>query len=88
MQMGTLRFPGGSIDILKSYEGIEGLSIDITGGELSVLASDDGMNAAGGNDGSGFDGPGGGGDQFAVTEGAYIHISGGKLHVNASGDGH
>ena len=36
------------------------MSIDITGGELSVLASDDGMNAAGGNDGSGFDGPGGG----------------------------
>ena len=84
---GNVTISGGSIDILKSYEGIEGLSIDITGGELSVLASDDGMNAAGGNDGSGFDGPGGGGDQFAVTEGAYIHISGGKLHVNASGDG-
>lgn len=84
---GNVTISGGSIDILKSYEGIEGLSIDITGGELSVLASDDGMNAAGGNDSSGFDGPGGGGDQFAVTEGAYIHISGGKLHVNASGDG-
>nr|WP_297873200.1 carbohydrate-binding domain-containing protein [uncultured Blautia sp.] len=78
---------GGNIDIAKSYEGIEGLSIDITGGEISLLASDDGMNAAGGNDSSGFEGPGSGGDQFAATEGAYIHISGGTLHINASGDG-
>lgn len=78
---------GGTIDIAKSYEGIEGLSIDISGGESSVLASDDGMNAAGGNDSSGFEGPGPGGDQFASTEGAYIHISGGILHVNSSGDG-
>lgn len=78
---------GGTIDITKSYEGIEGLSIDVAGGESSVLASDDGMNAAGGNDSSGFEGPEPGGDQFASTEGAYIHISGGILHVNASGDG-
>lgn len=77
----------GNIDIAKSYEGIEGLSIDITNGEISVVASDDGMNAAGGNDSSGLEGPGPGGDQFASTEGAYIHIAGGVLHVNASGDG-
>ncbi|QUO31691.1 carbohydrate-binding domain-containing protein [Faecalicatena sp. Marseille-Q4148] len=78
---------GGSIDIIKSYEGIEGLSIDITGGVIFVLATDDGMNAAGGNDSSGFEGPGFGGDQFASTEGAYINIAGGVLRVNASGDG-
>ncbi len=78
---------GGDIDIIKSYEGIEGLSIDITGGEIFVLATDDGMNAAGGNDSSGFEGPGFGGDQFASTEGAYINIAGGVLRVNASGDG-
>ena len=40
---------GGTVDITESYEGIEGLSIDITGGEISLLASDDGINAAGGN---------------------------------------
>ena len=78
---------GGSIDIIRSYEGIEGLSIDITGGEIAVHAFDDGMNAAGGNDSSGFEGPGPGGDQFAATEGAYIHIGGGKLEVDAVGDG-
>ncbi len=78
---------GGNIDVAKSYEGIEGLSIDILDGEISVLASDDGMNAAGGNDSSGLEGFQGGDDQFASTEGAYIHISGGVLHVNAFGDG-
>lgn len=78
---------GGDIDIIQSYEGIEGLSIDITGGETAVLASDDGLNAAGGNDGSGDEGFRGEEDPFASTEGAYIHIAGGVLRVNASGDG-
>lgn len=76
---------GGSINISQSYEGMEGLSIDITGGEIQVVASDDGLNAAGGNDSSGFGGRGG--DIFASTEGAYIAISGGTMHINASGDG-
>ena len=42
----------GKIDITQSYEGIEGLSIDIAGGEITVVASDDGINADGGNDSS------------------------------------
>ncbi|MCD8098744.1 MAG: carbohydrate-binding domain-containing protein [Lachnospiraceae bacterium] len=75
----------GTIDIAQSYEGIEGLSIDITGGDISVVASDDGLNAAGGTDSSGFGGRGG--DIFSAEEGAYISIAGGTLHVNASGDG-
>lgn len=78
---------GGNINITQSYEGIEGLSIDLTGGEMTVLASDDGLNAAGGNDSSGAEGFRGGGDQFASTDGAYINIAGGTLRVNASGDG-
>ncbi|MDO5391408.1 MAG: carbohydrate-binding domain-containing protein [Eubacteriales bacterium] len=81
----ALTVKGGTIHVAKSYEGIEGLSIDITGGNINVTSSDDGLNAAGGNDSSGFEG--GGGDIFAVEEGAYIHIAGGTLHVNASGDG-
>ena len=77
---------GGTINIEKSYEGIEGLSIDISGGEIFAVSSDDGINAAGGNDSSGFEGPAGE-DPFAVTEGAYIKITGGTLHVNTYGDG-
>ena len=80
---------GGAITVTKSYEGIEGKSMDLTGGEISVTASDDGLNAAGGADSSGFGGPGfGGGDRFGTASSdVYIRIAGGKLYVNASGDG-
>ena len=69
----------GTVTIDKSYEGIEGLTIEIQGGYIDLTASDDGLNAAGGNDGSG--------SMFTATEGIYIHISGGEIHINASGDG-
>ena len=65
------RISGGNINISQSYEGIEGLSIEIAGGEISLVSSDDGLNAAGGNDNSGFGGRGG--DSFGETEGAFIN---------------
>lgn len=77
---------GGTIDITDSYEGIEGQTIEISGGEISLVSSDDGLNSAGGNDESGF----GGGmrpDEFVADENSYIKISGGKLSVDTSGDG-
>ncbi|MBR3691952.1 MAG: carbohydrate-binding domain-containing protein [Clostridia bacterium] len=55
---------GGKITIRESYEGLEGLHIAITGGEISLTATDDGLNAAGGNDGSGMGGMRPGGDKF------------------------
>ncbi|MBR1854093.1 MAG: carbohydrate-binding domain-containing protein [Lachnospiraceae bacterium] len=59
---------GGTINVTKSYEGLEGHEIEILGGEINVVSSDDGLNAAGGNDGSGTQNPnmGGrfGGDNF------------------------
>jgi len=74
----------GTIKITKSYEGIEGKTIDITGGDISLVASDDGLNANGGADNSGF---GRNKDQFANSSDTYISISGGKIFINASGDG-
>ena len=74
----------GDINISGSYEGIEGLTIDINGANITLHSSDDGINAAGGNDGSGFRGAG----TQSETEGeAYIKINGGVLHIFADGDG-
>ena len=77
---------GGNINVVESYEGLEGMSIEIAGGEIAIRSSDDGLNAAGGNDGSGAKG-GFGDDPFAVNENNMIIISGGTVTVDADGDG-
>lgn len=75
----TLTISDGSIAVTKSYEGLEGKNIEISGGETEIRAADDGLNAAGG-DNAGF---------FGFTEGGdyHISISGGNITVNADGDG-
>lgn len=76
----TLLISGGKITVTKSYEALEGKNIEISGGEINVKATDDGINAAGGDNGSflGFN---------ADSEDYYISISGGNITVNAGGDG-
>lgn len=59
----TLHIRAGRILITESYEGLEAQYVVISGGELTLTATDDGINAAGGNDGSGEGGPRGG-DSF------------------------
>lgn len=56
----TLTIVDGDITIAESYEGLEALDLIINGGNIRLIASDDGLNAAGSNDGSGFDGSKGG----------------------------
>ena len=73
----------GSFDIPYCYEGIEGLSVTINGGAFDIVSSDDGLNAAGGTDSSGF---GGRGDPFASTDGAFITINGGDIIIVSDGD--
>ncbi|MBQ8849612.1 MAG: carbohydrate-binding domain-containing protein [Clostridia bacterium] len=80
-----LGISGGKIDVTKSYEGIEATNIVIGGGNISVIASDDGINAAGGNDSSGLGGRPGMGS-FSGTSGS-ISITGGYILINSVGDG-
>lgn len=76
----------GSITISQSYEGLEGNTVTINDGNIDIVASDDGLNAAGGKDGSSTDGRAGQND-FAADESAYIEINGGTIDIAASGDG-
>ena len=72
----TLSVSGGVLTVGKSYEGLEA-------GTVSVYASDDGVNAAGGSDSASTEsGPWTQGDHSGL-----ISISGGELYVNAGGDG-
>lgn len=91
----TLTVTDGTINISESYEGLEALHVDVQGGDITLTASDDGLNAAGGTDSSGTEGgrdgmfgggPGGGGGMSSTSDGT-ITISGGNLYINASGDG-
>ena len=85
---------GGTIDVTKSYEGIEALSVKVSGGDIKAVASDDGLNAAGGNASGGSQTFGsddwGGGSRGGFNDGGSngsIEISGGNIYVQAGGDG-
>lgn len=81
----TVTVAGGSLNIANGYEGIEGMDVAIVGGEIRMNVTDDGLNAAGGKDRSGF-----GGfwdrDRFGGSD-STLTISGGILYIRAAGDG-
>ncbi len=91
----TLTVTNGEFNITDSYEGLEALHIEITGGNIKLVADDDGLNAAGGTDSSGTTGGrdgmfgkgGMGGGGMSSSSNGSIVISGGTLYINASGDG-
>lgn len=90
-----LMIKGGTINITECYEGLEGTDISISGGSITLVAKDDGINSAGGNDDSGLGGrddmnfgkPGGHGGGMMSAGNGTIVISGGTLRITSSGDG-
>ena len=95
----TLTITAGKIEISECYEGLEALHIDVQGGNIRLVASDDGLNAAGGTDQSGTEGgrdgmfggggrpDGGGFGGMSGNSNGSIKVSGGTLYINSSGDG-
>ncbi|MEG1432298.1 carbohydrate-binding domain-containing protein [Eubacterium sp.] len=83
----TLTINDGTINITKSYEGLESADVTIAGGSINVVASDDGINVAGG-DGSSTSEERPGAGNFNKTGGSnLLTITGGTTTVNAGGDG-
>lgn len=76
----ALIIDGGTIDIAKSYEGLEAQRISVNDGTISIVANDDGVNAGGGADSSSN-------DPMAADENCKIVIAGGNIYINAAGDG-
>ena len=81
-----LKITGGTTTISKSYEGLEGNTITVDAGDIDITASDDGLNAAGGSDGSSTDDRAGA-NNFDTEEDAVIEINGGDMLIHANGDG-
>ena len=81
----ALLINGGILQINKSYEGLEGMTVDIRDGEINVTSIDDGINSAGGSDTLKNGRPGQ--NSFASEDDCWIRISGGDIYVKASGDG-
>lgn len=82
----SIDISGGTINILKSYEGIESAVINIHDGNIQLVAQDDGINVAGGNDGSSVNGRTGQ-NTFMSSENYKLNIAGGYIYVDAAGDG-
>lgn len=76
----------GEVNIVKAYEGLESKVITINGGTIHLNAEDDGVNGAGGVDGSSVNGRPGQ-NTFAATGDVSLNINGGYLYVDAKGDG-
>ena len=82
----ALTIQDGTFSIPYCYEGIEGLSITIDGGSYNITSADDGLNAAGGADSSGFGGRMPGQEGFGRSSDSFIVINGGEFVIVSSGD--
>ncbi len=78
---------GGKITVAKAYEGLEAQKVTINNGDISIVSSDDGLNAGGGKDNSTAANNRPGADAFDSDENCILSINGGNVYINASGDG-
>lgn len=75
---------GGNLVATKCSEGLEGMTVELNGGDIYINSKSDALNASGGSDdpnSSAFEHP------FAVNDSNNILISGGYIYLNSEGDG-
>ena len=70
----TLTVKDGTVNIKNSNEGLEGITVNVEGGDIAISSTDDGINAAGESE-----------DGSSVNYA--INISGGKIKIVPGGDG-
>lgn len=70
---------GGTITVTKCYEGLEGKTVLVEGGDIDIISSDDGINSTSGD--ASNNRPGNANADNSIT------VNGGKIHVAAGGDG-
>lgn len=79
---GAVTLAGGSYVFAYTSEGIEGKTIEMSGGSFDISADDDGMNAR-----ELYDKEQTETKKKEANPEVWVHISGGELHVTAGGDG-
>ena len=67
---------GGTIDITSCVEGLEGNTVTVNDGEITIVSSDDAINASGES-----------GDTMAADSTCSINLNGGIIAITTSGDG-
>ncbi len=82
----ALTITGGKLTVTTCYEGLEAATITLDDGDVSITASDDGINASSGSTEAMGDRGGMGGDPFAADDSLFT-VNGGTLYVDAQGDG-
>ena len=89
IRTGNVTINGGKINITQSYEGIQGVVINVNDGEVWINSLDDSFNAS-----NGINQMGGGwgmrpGQQATTTSGATpaLNFNGGFVYVKTQGDG-
>lgn len=83
----NLKIENGNINIIESYEGLEATEITINDGIIYLVSTDDGINAAGGNDSSSMSGGFGRPKDVFSSSNGKLYINGGYIYVDAKGDG-